>query len=63
GLALYDLTRSPDEARDVLTEYPAEVQRLQKLADRMRAELGDDLTGVAGGGRRGAGRVADESTN
>ncbi len=63
GLALYDLTRSPDEARDVLTEYPAEVQRLQKLADRMRAELGDDLTGVAGAGRREPGRVADESAN
>jgi len=63
GLALYDLTRSPDEARDVLTEHPAEAQRLQKLADRMRAELGDDLTGVAGAGRREPGRVPDESTN
>ncbi|MCC8134457.1 MAG: sulfatase [Tannerellaceae bacterium] len=49
---LYDLRRDPGERYDVLSHYPEEVAKLMRIADEMRAELGDDLTRVKGVARR-----------
>jgi arylsulfatase len=52
GLALYDERRDPGERYDVKDEYPDIVSRLLKLVDTAREDLGDDLTGYPGSGRR-----------
>lgn len=41
---LYDLRRDPGERYDVISQYPEVVQRLMKIADDMRKDLGDNLT-------------------
>ena len=41
---LYDLRRDPGERYDVLSQYPEEATKLMKIADKMREELGDNLT-------------------
>ena len=56
-LALYDLSRDPGETIDVKDKHPDVVQRLQALADNYRRDLGDDLTGVKGSGRRPAAQL------
>lgn len=48
GLALYDLESDPGETRDVAKEHPEVVERLKKLAEPVRRELGDALTQVQG---------------
>lgn len=60
GLELYDLVADIGETRDVAAEHPDVVERLTKLADVMRRDLGDDLTGVKPSGNRQPGRVAKE---
>jgi arylsulfatase A len=56
------MERDPGELHDVAAEHPEVVARLQRLADVMRADLGDDLTGAEGSGRRPAGRVTDSDS-
>lgn len=41
---LYDLRRDPGERYNVISQYPEVVMRLNKIADEMRDDLGDDLT-------------------
>lgn len=41
---LYDLRRDPGERYNVISQYPERVIKLNKIADKMRKELGDDLT-------------------
>jgi arylsulfatase A len=48
GLELYDLHADPGESRDIASQHPEVVQRLSTLADSMRQQLGDSLTGVTG---------------
>lgn len=48
GLELYNLDQDIGEQHDVAAQHPAEVARLQALADKIRGELGDTLTGVSG---------------
>jgi arylsulfatase A-like enzyme len=57
GLALYDLERDVGETTDVADKHPDVVARLQALAEAMRRDLGDGLTGVAATGAREPGRV------
>ncbi len=57
GLELFDLESDPGESRDVAAENVDVVERLQRLADAMRADLGDDLTGIARTGAREPGRL------
>ena len=52
---LYDLRRDPGERYDVISQHPEAAARLMRIADRMREELGDDLTRVKGTERREAG--------
>lgn len=48
GLALYDLKNDPGETQDVAKEHPEVVERLKKLAEPVRRELGDALMKVKG---------------
>ena len=59
GLALYDLEADIGESRDLAAQYPEVVERLSKLADEKRADLGDRLTGITGTGLREPGRVRE----
>jgi arylsulfatase len=56
-LALYDLEADISESENLLDQYPEVVERLTGLADSMRADLGDELTGVEGSGHREPGRI------
>ncbi|MEM1096347.1 MAG: sulfatase [Bacteroidota bacterium] len=57
GTELYNLANDPFETTDVAAQHPAVVARLSVLADSMRADLGDRLTGVEGTGYREPGRL------
>ena len=48
GLSLFNLKDDPGELRDVSKEHPEIVERLTKLAEPARKELGDDLRKVKG---------------
>jgi arylsulfatase len=58
GLELYNLANDIGEEHDVSEEHPDIVERLSRLAEAERVELGDRLTGVEGTGKREPGRVA-----
>jgi arylsulfatase len=58
-MALYDMRRDPGERYDVQKLYPEVVAELQHLAAEARKDLGDDLNGVAGTGRRMIGQVGE----
>ncbi len=60
-LSLFDLEADPSESHDVHEQHPEVVAHLTKLADRMRARLGDDLTGVKGSENRAPGRAENET--
>jgi arylsulfatase len=47
-LALFDLSTDPGETLDVKSEHADVVERLQKLADKYRQDLGDDITNRQG---------------
>lgn len=55
GLTLYDLAADPGETKNLAETEPEVVQRLQAVAARARAELGDTLTKVASAEKRPAG--------
>ena len=52
--------RSPSDLHVVGRKYGKVVARLTALSDAARGDLGDKLTGSAGGGRREPGRVRDD---
>jgi arylsulfatase A-like enzyme len=54
-LSLFDLRTDPGETKNVAAEHPEIVARLTRLAEPIRAELGDALTGIKGTGLRAAG--------
>jgi arylsulfatase A len=56
---LYDLVSDSGETTDVSAKFPAEVNRLTALAEKVREDLGDTLTKKAGKNRRPAGKVED----
>jgi hypothetical protein len=55
--ALFDLENDVGETKDVKAQYPEIVAEISKLADRMRADLGDSLREMKGSGKRPAGRL------
>ncbi len=57
NMALYDLENDPGETRNVLQQHPQVVAKIEALADRMRADLGDSFTGQEGAGVREPGRL------
>lgn len=56
-IALYDVQRDPGETINLAPQHPDVVARIQALANTMRADLGDSLTGTIGTGQRPIGRV------
>lgn len=56
-LALYNLETDIGEQHNVAAEHPDVVERLQRLADAMRQDLGDSLKKMEGTGRRPSGKV------
>jgi len=58
-MELYDLRRDPGERYNVISLYPAVVDELKRVADAARKDLGDDLTGNKGTGRRPIGQLTD----
>jgi arylsulfatase A len=59
ALALYDMEADAFEQNDVASQHPDVIERLQKLAEKMRADLGDNLTGTKPTGAREPGRLAN----
>ena len=57
ALELYDLEADLGETTDVSAEHPDVVARLTVMADSMRADLGDRLTGQEGSGVREPGLI------
>jgi arylsulfatase A-like enzyme len=56
-LSLFDLAADVGETSNVADRHPDVVARIGKLADKMRAELGDSATGQKGKGVREPGRL------
>ncbi len=56
---LYDLRRDPGENYNLIEYYPEIVEKLQKIADEARNDLGDNLTGAQGLNRREPGRIPE----
>lgn len=56
GVALYDLENDLSEAHDVAAKFPDVVARLQQIADKARADLGDSLTKRVGKNGRPPGK-------
>lgn len=54
---LYDLKNDVGETTNVADKFPSEVERLMKLIEIGRAELGDKLTNTKGSGVRPVGQV------
>jgi arylsulfatase A len=55
--ALYNLEKDLSEQHDVAAQHPEVVARLQALAERARADLGDSLTKRQGANVRAAGKL------
>ncbi len=58
GVALFDLESDISELHNVAAAHPEVVARLGTMADSMRHELGDALTGITGARTREPGRLA-----
>jgi len=56
---LYDLRRDPGERYNVIAQYPEVANKLMKIADNMREDLGDNLTLNPGKNRRLPGYTKD----
>jgi arylsulfatase len=54
--ALYDLSRDVGEQKNVAADHPDVVERMKKLADQAREEMGDRRTGTAGKNTRPIGK-------
>jgi arylsulfatase len=59
--ALFNLKSDPAEMTNLLDQHPEIVARIDKLADRIRGELGDSLTGTSGQGIRPRATIFDTS--
>jgi arylsulfatase A-like enzyme len=55
--ALFDLSRDLGETKNVAKQHPEVVERLKKIADQAREDLGDARLNLEGKGRRPAGKI------
>ena len=58
-IELYDLRRDPGERYNVISQHPDVVIKLTEIANKMRNELGDDLTRIKGKELREPGYTKD----
>jgi arylsulfatase A-like enzyme len=58
GLELYNLETDPSETTNVIDDHPKVMETMHRLADGIRADLGDISTEVEGANNREAGKVA-----
>lgn len=58
GLSLFDLKADPGESRNVVSEHPDVVKRLEAIADRAREDLGDSLRKQKGSNVRPPGELS-----
>jgi arylsulfatase A-like enzyme len=56
---LYDLSSDFGETKDLSSQYPEVLAKLNAFAEEARKDLGDALTGNEGNGNRKAGRLQD----
>ena len=56
-LSLFDLEKDPGETTNVAAHHAAEVKTLEALGEKMRADLGDSLTGRKPTGARPPGKA------
>lgn len=54
---LYNLKNDPKELNNVLNNYPEIVNKLEKMGENARYDLGDNLTKVKGAGTREVGKI------
>ena len=54
---LYNLKIDPKELNNVLNKYPEIVNKLEKMGENARYDLGDNLTKVKGAGTREVGKI------
>lgn len=59
-LSLFDLKTDPGESKNLVEQFPEETQRLLKIADQAREELGDRLTGHTGRSVRPSDRAEEK---
>lgn len=57
GYELYNLKDDIGEKNNVINEHPEIVEKLKKIGDKARYELGDRLTGIKGKENRDPGRI------
>ena len=58
GLSLYNLRRDVGETENLAAEYPEIVERLLRMAELARRDLGDSLTKTTGENVRPAGKIS-----
>ena len=63
GLSLFNLETDIGETTNLIYQHPDIVKRLNDLANRMRADLGDSRLGVQGKNNRPLWTMSDESFN
>ncbi len=56
---LYDLSEDISETQNISDADPEIIKKINALADSIRLELGDKLSGISGSGSREVGRVDD----
>ena len=59
---LYHLSQDPAETRNVYERFPEQVERLSRLLEACRQDLGDEASGIPGRNIRPAGRVDHPNT-
>ncbi len=60
ALSLYNLEEDIGETKEVSKEHPEIVAQIQKLADKMREDLGDSLQKINGNGKRPSPVIKDK---
>jgi arylsulfatase len=60
SIELYQLSNDVAESNDVAAQHPEVIDTITELADAMRRELGDQLTGITGQGIRAPGQLESD---
>lgn len=61
-LSLFQIRQDPGETKNVADQHPDVVRKLSRMAERIRAELGDGMTGTKGSAVRACGDVKPDKS-